>query len=248
LSQVTERTALGTLVSCAAYRTPSVTVKMAENLHRLSAGRFCLGLGAGWDKAEFETLGLPFSSAAERSDRLEAVLRACHAAWSLSGIGPGLPVVDRLGSAGKPPLLVGGEGERRTLPTAAAYADAVNWQVGVHAFVRKCAVLRAACEAAGRDPNMVHLTHAPNFQLFDSEREFARWRQDERRGMSSEEVYAYIRNRGALYGTDSAIEETIEEFIAAGCRGFMVFCNSAPATTALEQLATLSPVRNVIRR
>ena len=44
-----------------------------------------------------------------------------------------------------------------------------------------------------------------SFQLFNSEREFARWRQDERRGMSSEAVYAYIRNRGALYATASAI-------------------------------------------
>jgi alkanesulfonate monooxygenase SsuD/methylene tetrahydromethanopterin reductase-like flavin-dependent oxidoreductase (luciferase family) len=46
LSQVTGRAVIGTLVSCASYRHPAVTVKMAENLHRLSAGRFCLGLGA----------------------------------------------------------------------------------------------------------------------------------------------------------------------------------------------------------
>jgi alkanesulfonate monooxygenase SsuD/methylene tetrahydromethanopterin reductase-like flavin-dependent oxidoreductase (luciferase family) len=248
LSQVTERAVIGTLVCCASYRQPTVTVKMAENLHRLSAGRFCLGLGAGWDQPEFEALRLHFPSATERSDRLEAVLRACHAAWSEPGAGSRLPVLDRMGSTDRPPFLVGGEGERRTLPMAAAYADAVNWQVGVHDFVRKCALLRAACEAAGRDPNIVHMTHAPNFQIFDSKREFARWRQDERRGMSSEEVYAYIRNRGALYGTASAIEERIEEFIAAGCRGFMVFCNSAPAATALEQLASLSTVRDVIGR
>ena len=63
LSQATERVVLGTLVSCAAYRPPAVTVKMAENLHTLSAGRFCLGLGAGWDRPEFEFLGLPFPSA-----------------------------------------------------------------------------------------------------------------------------------------------------------------------------------------
>ena len=64
--------------------------------------------------------------------------------------------------------------------------------------------------------------------------------------MSSEEVYAYIRNRGALYGTASAIEETIEEFIDAGCGGFMVFCNSAPSAEALEQLAALPSVHYAI--
>src|ERR1700727_2978770 len=60
LSQVTERAVIGTLVCCASYRQPTITVKMAESLHRLSAGRFCLGLGAGWDQPEFESLGLPF--------------------------------------------------------------------------------------------------------------------------------------------------------------------------------------------
>lgn len=101
-------------------------------------------------------------------------------------------------------------------------------------------------DAGNRDPATLRRTHAPNFQLFESEREFARWRQDERRGRSSEEVCAYIRDRGALYGTASAIEEAIEEFLDYGCSGFMVFCNAAPATQALEQLAALPPVHSAI--
>jgi len=51
--------------------------------------------------------------------------------------------------------------------------------------------------------------------------------------MSPNEVLAYIRNRGALYGTASAVDEMIEEFADAGCGGFMVFCNSAPASSRL---------------
>jgi alkanesulfonate monooxygenase SsuD/methylene tetrahydromethanopterin reductase-like flavin-dependent oxidoreductase (luciferase family) len=238
VSQLTERVVIGTLVSCAGYRPAAVTVKMAENLHILSAGRFCLGLGAGWDRPEFEFLGLPFPSAAERSDRLKAVLRACRAAWREPGAGARVP--------GGPPLLVGGGGERRTLPAAAAYADVVNWQVGLREFAHKSRVLAELCESAGRDPASLRRTQAPNFQIFDSEREFARWRQDERRGMSSEEIYAYIRNRGAFYGTASAIEETIEEFIDVGCGGFMVFCNSAPSARGLEQLAALPSVQRAI--
>jgi alkanesulfonate monooxygenase SsuD/methylene tetrahydromethanopterin reductase-like flavin-dependent oxidoreductase (luciferase family) len=248
LSQVTERMVIGTLVSCASYRQPVVAVKMAENMYRLSAGRFCLGLGAGWDQPEFEFLGLPFPSAAERSGRLEAVLRACRAAWGEAGTPSDVSAGDMTGCIDSPLLLVGGEGERRTLPAAAAYADGVNWQVGVQDFIRKRRVLQERCEAAGRDPGTIRLTHAPNFQLFDSEREFARWRQDELRGMSSAEVRAYIRNRGALYGTASAIEETIEEFADAGCGGFMVFCNSVPAASGLEQLASLLSVRRALAR
>ena len=114
-------------------------------------------------------------------------------------------------------------------------------------FARKSRVLADLCESAGRDPASIRRTHAPNFQLFDSEREFARWRQDERRGMSAEDVYAYIRNRGALYGTDCGDRgERSSEFIDAGCGGFMVFCNSAPSAHAMEQLAALSPVRRAI--
>ena len=237
LSQATERIALGTLVSCAAYRPPGITVKMAENLHRLSGGRFCLGLGAGWDRPEFAFLGIPFPSATERSDRLETTLRACSNAWQVADTGPPSPAGDQVGRPRRPLVLVGGEGEKRTLPAAAAYADIVNWQVGISEFAHKSRMLAGLCESAGRDPATIRRTHAPNFQLFDNEREFALWRQDEQRGMSSEEVYAYIRNRGALYGTESAIKETIEEFVDAGCGGFMVFCNSAPAVSTLEQLA-----------
>lgn len=246
LSQVTERAVLGTLVSCASYRQPMVTAKMAENLHRLSGGRLCLGLGAGWDEPEFTYLGLPFPSPAKRSDHLEATLRACRTIWTKPGTGRDPADTGLRNGAGRPPLLVGGDGERRTLPLAAALADAVNWQVGVQDFARKRQVLREACEARGRDPDTVRLTHAPNFQLFGSEREFARWCQDERRGVSAQEARAYIRDRGALYGTASAIEETIEAFCGAGCRGFIVFCNSAPAVTGLEQLASLSVVQHAL--
>jgi alkanesulfonate monooxygenase SsuD/methylene tetrahydromethanopterin reductase-like flavin-dependent oxidoreductase (luciferase family) len=242
LSQGTERIAIGTLVSCVAYRPPSVTVKMAENLHILSGGRFCLGLGAGWDRQEFEALSLPFGTAAERSDRLETVLRACRAGWRGPGANPHVDAVEEVAGAGDgPPLLVGGEGEKRTLPAAVAYADAVNWQVGAREFAGKSRVLAALCEAAGRDPGSLSRMHAPNFQLFDSEREFTRWRQDERRGRSAAAVDTYIRSRGALYGTAAAIEETLEEFIDVGCSGFMIFCNSAPALKGLEQLASLRP-------
>jgi len=220
---------------------------MAENLHILSGGRFCLGLGAGWDREEFESLSLPFGTAAERSDRLDTVLRACRAGWRGPGANPHADAAGEVAGAGDGPLLlVGGEGEKRTLPAAVAYADAVNWQVGIREFAHKSRVLADLCEAAGRDPGSLRRTHAPNFQLFDSEREFKRWRQDERRGMSEAEVDTYIRSRGALYGSAAAIEETVEEFIDVGCGGFMIFCNSAPALESLGQFASLRPAQSTI--
>jgi alkanesulfonate monooxygenase SsuD/methylene tetrahydromethanopterin reductase-like flavin-dependent oxidoreductase (luciferase family) len=139
----------------------------------------------------------------------------------------------------KPLLLVGGDGEKRTLPAAAAHGDMVNWQVGISEFTRKNRVLDQLCEASGRDPTSLGRTHAPNFQLFESQRDFRRWCQDEQRGMSASEIEAYVRDRGALYGRASAIGATLEEFIDAGCSGFMIFCNGSPALDSLEQLASL---------
>jgi alkanesulfonate monooxygenase SsuD/methylene tetrahydromethanopterin reductase-like flavin-dependent oxidoreductase (luciferase family) len=248
LSQITRRVVLGTLVSCAAYRSPAITVRMAQNLQVLSAGRFCLGVGAGWDQTEFESLDIPFGSSAERSDQLQAVLHACRAAWAWFETGQAEAKVAEgyHPQAGrKSPLLVGGDGERRTLPAAVAYADAVNWQVGVSEFRRKSRVLTELCEATGRDPGSLRRTHAPNFQLFDSDREFRRWCQDERRGMSAAEVDAYIRGRGALYGTASAIEATLQEFTDAGCSGFMIFCNNSPAPDSLDHLASIPRTQGV---
>jgi alkanesulfonate monooxygenase SsuD/methylene tetrahydromethanopterin reductase-like flavin-dependent oxidoreductase (luciferase family) len=237
LSQVTTRVVLGTLVSCAAYREPSVTVRMAQNLQMLSGGRLCFGVGAGWDRGEFEAMGIPFGTAERRSDRLEEILllaRARAARWDRSR--PGRSNMGIASAERRPLLLVGGDGEKRTLPSAVKYADLVNWQVGVRQFADKSRVLARLCEAAGRDPASLRRTHAPNFQLFESEREYARWRQHPDRGMSASDVETYVRDRGAFYGTSSAIQEMVEEFIDLGCQGFMVYCDAAPELEALEQL------------
>jgi hypothetical protein len=65
--------------------------------------------------------------------------------------------------------------------------------------------------------------------------------------MGAEDVHAYIRSRAGLYGMAAAIEESVGQFIDAGCGGFMVFCNSAPRVDALEQLAALPYVRRAIQ-
>jgi hypothetical protein len=108
--------------------------------------------------------------------------------------------------------------------------------------MRRSRLLAQLAEAIGRDPASLRSTHAPNFQRFDSEGEFRRWGQDEQWGISAAEVEAYIRNRGARYGTASAIEATLEEFIDAGCSGFMIFCNASPVLDSLDQLVSIPPI------
>jgi alkanesulfonate monooxygenase SsuD/methylene tetrahydromethanopterin reductase-like flavin-dependent oxidoreductase (luciferase family) len=236
LAQVTNRVALGTLVSCAACRPPAVTVKMAQNLQVLSGGRFCFGVGAGWDEPEYDSLGIPFGTAAERSDQLEELLRRARPHGTCREL---LAAREQPEAGPQPLLLVGGDGEKRTLPAAVKYADLVNWQVGPQEFARKSRILARLCEAVGRDQASLRRTHAPNFQLFESEREFRRWRQHPDRYISAKEVDVYIRNRGALYGTSPAITETIDKFVDIGCQGFMIYCNVSPVLEALESLSLL---------
>jgi hypothetical protein len=103
------------------HRTARARRTARTGLHGLYSKWTLNDLGAGWDRPEFEFLDLPFPSAAERSDRLEAVLRACRTTWGEAAAGP--PTFGQSATASRPLLLVGGEGEKRTLPAAVAYAD-----------------------------------------------------------------------------------------------------------------------------
>ncbi len=128
----------------------------------------------------------------------------------------------RCGQAGRPGQLAGRVGE----------------------CARISCVLARVREEAGRDPASLRRIHAPNFQLFDSERELKLWREHPDRGMSAAEVDACIRRRGAFYGTASAIGARAEEFISLGCGGFVIFINESPALAGLEQLASPLPYRS----
>ena len=201
-----------------------MTAAMAATLSDLSGGRFCLGLGAGWDSEEFALLEIPFPSAAVRSDLLTDTADACRRRL------PGLT------------LLIGGEGQRRTLRTAAQFADATNWQVGLDSFQFKSRQLRDWCTYFERDFDKIQRTHAANVKIFSSQQEFRRWIQASPGGMSRVEINRYIEARGAFYGTEERIKATIDRYIEAGCRGFMLFCNDGPETGVLQQLARLRPV------
>lgn len=229
LSRHTARVVIGTLVSCAGYRYPQITARMATTLTTLSGGRFCLGLGAGWDEEEFRLMAIPFPSPATRSALLAETAAVCRRASAAH-------------ERACAPLLIGGEGEQRTLRTAARFADLTNWQVGVESFRRKSAVLREWCSRSSRDINEIRRTHAANVKIFASAREFRQWKQNSPGGMSSADVDRYIHSRGAFYGTTESIVETIAGFVDAGCGGFMLFCNDAPYRQVLGQLSALRPI------
>jgi len=188
LGGLTRRIRLGTLVTSVSYRHPGVLVKTVTSLDVLTGGRVIFGVGAGapfnvtpagpGTAFEAEGLGIPFSSLAERFERLEEVLQIAHQMWR----GDERPYQGRhyqlarpLNSPNSlqrphPPILIGGSGEGKTLRLVARYADACNlFDVPGSQFrdniAHKLDVLRQHCAREGRDFAAIEKTIATNFDL-----------------------------------------------------------------------------------
>jgi alkanesulfonate monooxygenase SsuD/methylene tetrahydromethanopterin reductase-like flavin-dependent oxidoreductase (luciferase family) len=131
----TRRLRLGPLVSPVTFRPPALLASMAKSLSELCAGRLTVGLGLGWNAQEHAAFGLPFPPIEERAQLLQQAARALQ---------------------GKVPLLIGGSGERFTLPIVARYADEWNLTTAsVAHYVERSAVVERLCVAVGRDPGAI---------------------------------------------------------------------------------------------
>jgi F420-dependent oxidoreductase-like protein len=145
----------GTMVTGVHCRHPGLLAKYATTLDVLSGGRVWLGIGAGWNEEESRGLGVPFPPLAERFERLEESLQILTRMFD-GDVTPYAGQHYQLerplnvpGPVRRPPILVGGGGERKTLRLVAEYADACN--LFEQADLRhKFDVLRGHCETAGR--------------------------------------------------------------------------------------------------
>lgn len=142
------RMRLGTLVSCCGFRSSLHLLGNVATLHRLSGGRAWLGLGAGWWEREHLAYGIPFAPPAQRMSLLEQVVGAARRQ---------LPDI---------PLLVGGMGERRTLPLVVAQADACNFfqSAGLESIRRALARIDGLCQQVGRAPGSLYRTTVGFFE------------------------------------------------------------------------------------
>ena len=177
LAARTERVQLGTLVTGVTYRNPAVLAKIVTTLDVISAGRAFLGIGAAWFDVEHHALGVEFPPIPERFDRLEEALQICRAMFrgerpTIEGRhyqvrdAVNLPAPIREGG---PPIMIGGQGEKRTMPLMARYADAANVIADLSAMPSKLASLANACTVEGRDP--ATLSTSPLVFLFAGDTE-----------------------------------------------------------------------------
>jgi len=165
LAGQTSTVRLHTLVTGVIYREPALLAKAVSTLDVISGGRAGLGIGAAWNDEESAGLGFRFPPTKERMDRLEEAIRICLQMWSGSEepfdgeyyhLGRTLNSPQPLQS-GHPYLMIGGGGEKRTLKLVAQYADACNISAGPET-AHKLDVLRAHCEAVGRDYDTIEKT------------------------------------------------------------------------------------------
>ncbi len=176
LAGVTDRIRLGALVGCALFREPALLVKAATTVDVLSGGRLTFGIGAGWYEREARGLGIPFPDRRERFARLEETVEIARRLWSddrspYEGTFTTLsePIIrPQPLSRPRPPIMIGGNGERRTLRLVARYADACNFLVLEPDEVRhKLEVLRRHCDAIGRDAAEIEITNLVEVDLRD---------------------------------------------------------------------------------
>jgi len=172
LAGVTSRVKLLTVVTAVVYREPGLLAKAVTTLDVLSGGRAMLGIGAAWNEEEARGLGLFFPPTAERFERLEEALRICHQMWS-DDDGPFEGKHYHLArtlnspqalSRPHPPILIGGQGERKTLLLVARYADACNL-FDTPELAHKLDVLRGHCAAEGRDYAAIEKTVQVRYDL-----------------------------------------------------------------------------------
>lgn len=161
LAQATKRIRVGCLVSGIVYRHPAVLANMISTLDIVSGGRLELGLGAGWNEEECDAYGIELGSMKQRFDRFDEALAVIHSLltqevsnfsgdyFTLTDARNNPPPIQRP----HPPLLIGGNGEKRTLPNVAKYAQHWNYAAfDLEGFIAKREVLHKCCADIGRDP------------------------------------------------------------------------------------------------
>jgi F420-dependent oxidoreductase-like protein len=158
LASVTEKVQLGTLVTGNTYRNPTLLAKAITTLDVISQGRAVLGIGTGWFELEHDSLGYEFGTFTDRFNKLGEALDIILP--MLEGKRPTVngKYYRTQEAMAEPrfrdhiPLMIGGSGEKKTIPLAAKHFDHLNIIAGFDELPHKLAVIRENCEKIGRDP------------------------------------------------------------------------------------------------
>jgi len=218
LARETSTIRLGTLVTSVTFRSPGLLAIQVAQVDQMSGGRVELGIGAGWYGREHAAYGFDFPDPSERFDMLEDQLAIITGLWATDGgfsyagkrhsvtDSPGLPKPHQA----KPPVIMGGEGKKRSAALAARYAEEYNLafkplEDGLPVLER----VRRACEEAGRDPATMVTSSALVLCVGQDEAEFRR------RAAAIGHDPDDLRS-GQLGGTVSEVVDKVGRYVESG--------------------------------
>ncbi|MFC4242122.1 LLM class F420-dependent oxidoreductase [Gryllotalpicola reticulitermitis] len=219
LAASTSTIQLSTLVTGNTYRNPTLLAKTVSTLDVISHGRAILGLGAGWFELEHEQLGFDFDTFTERFEKLDEALQIIHpmlrderpeftGKWYRAH---GAMNVPRFRDA--VPIMLGGQGERKTFRLAARFADHMNIIAAIEDLPHKVQVLRQRAEEIDRDPATLKTSYLASVVLTENRAE-------------TDALLAELpedrRNRAFIGTADVVAERIANDVLGAGVEGIVV--------------------------
>uniref|UniRef100_A0A5Q5CER2 Luciferase family protein n=1 Tax=Mycobacterium sp. (strain JLS) TaxID=164757 RepID=A0A5Q5CER2_MYCSJ len=239
----TERLRVGHMVLCNQFRHPALLAKMATTLDHISAGRFQFGIGSGSIEDEHRRAGLDWGTFAERSERLAETLEIVTQAFEAGRIDlqgrhfrvSDMPITPSPTGGTRPPIVVGGVGEKYTLPLVARYADV--WNVPTYALGElrhKADVLRAMCADLGRDPDTIVMSVEAVMALAPDDASLPEVRRVAEKRFGGP---GFGLHDGGLIGTAPAIVDRLHELADIGFRQVVLFTHDRASDRTLDLLA-----------
>jgi F420-dependent oxidoreductase-like protein len=222
VAAITERVGLGTLVTPPFFRNPAVFAKQVATIDQIAGGRTIVGLGAGWFASEFEAYGCPFPGIRERLQALEETAEILKRMWTEERVtfhGKQFRVEDAMCEpkpARRPPILIGGGGEKRLLRIAAKHADIWNnLAVAQPELAHKVEVLRRHCDEVGRDFDGLEVSQQCLVVLAENE-DAARAALERAARIYGGHMGGGLETHG-IWGTPAQVTERIERHRVLGC-------------------------------
>lgn len=240
----TQRVRLGTMTLCNGFRSPSLLAKMAATLDVISGGRLEIGIGSGWYEREFIGYGYPFPKASVRAGQLDEGIQILKRMWTESSVtftGKHYQLVDARNEPKpiqkpRPPIHIGGDGEKVILPLVARQADWWSyWLSGTSAegFRYKRGVLQRCCAEIGRDFQSLGISMIGPVMLAETKHELDLLIAE----TEKKEAHFQIGTRLGLVGTPDMVIQRIEEYRQLGVSLFIVIPFPFTQTAFLEMFA-----------
>lgn len=242
LAAETSRARVGVLVTGNTYRHPAVLAKMGATLDHTSGGRLIMGVGAGWFEMEHAAYGIPFYDTAERIRRLNEACEIIKLLWSEKQAtfeGRYYQIRDaycepKPRQTPRPPLMIGGAGEKMTLRIVARHADIWNTFGSPAVFRHKISVLKEHCEAVGRNIEEIEISWAGLTRVTDSKSEKEAMVSGIARAFGTEPEQI---EPGLLIGSVEEIRDRIARLIEVGVTHFIPLLSAPFDHNSIRRIA-----------